>query len=85
MKYIVTIVFLLISVVPLKAQKNDPDKILSHAKGQTEIMLTNVKGVLDTANPTLVSPRTLENDKLKVVTSRDWTSGFFSRLIMVFI
>ncbi len=77
MKYIVTIVFLMISAVPLKAQKNVPDKILAHAKGQLEIMLTNVKGIIDTANPTLVSPRTLENDKLKVVNSRDWTSGFF--------
>ncbi len=77
MKYIITIVFLLITVVPLKAQKIDLIKVLGHAEGQTEIMLTNVKGVLDPANPTLVSPRTLENDKLKVVTSRDWTSGFF--------
>ena len=27
--------------------------------------------------PELVAPRTIENDQLKMVTSRDWTSGFF--------
>jgi rhamnogalacturonyl hydrolase YesR len=81
MKYITTICFLLITIVPVEAQKIDIIKTLSHAESQTEIMLRNVKEVINPANPTLISPRTLENDKLKVVSSRDWTSGFFPGLL----
>ena len=81
MKYITTICFLFMTVVPVKAQKIDIIKTLSPAESQTEIMLRNVKEVINPANPTLISPRTLENDKLKVVSSRDWTSGFFPGLL----
>lgn len=75
MKYLIIIGVLLITGMSVIGQKIDTSKTLNHAESQTEIMLINVKTVLD--NPTSVSPRTLENEKLKVVSSRDWTSGFF--------
>lgn len=75
MKYTLVIGVFLINVLTVTAQKIDIVKTLTHAEAQTDIMLANVNVVLD--NPSMVSPRTLENDKLKVVSSRDWTSGFF--------
>ncbi len=40
-------------------------------------MLTNVAEIR-TGKPELVAPRTLENGQLKMVPSKDWTSGFFA-------
>ena len=51
-------------------------KEISKAEFQTNLMLKEIFKA-DNKNGTLVSPRTLEDDKLKLVTSKDWTSGFF--------
>lgn len=57
-------------------QKPNIKKILNHAEQQTSLMLTEIQK-LDHKSGTLVSPRTLENGELKLVASKDWTSGFF--------
>ncbi|RZM26485.1 MAG: glucuronyl hydrolase [Pedobacter sp.] len=60
------------------AQKPNLKKAFSLAETQTLLMLKEVAQAKTVAkNPDLVSPRTLENGQLKLVASRDWTSGFF--------
>jgi unsaturated chondroitin disaccharide hydrolase len=59
---------------PALAQKPDVKKAFKSAAEQTEYMLKLVKQ--DTSK-TKVSPRTFEKGKFKMVSSRDWTSGFF--------
>jgi unsaturated chondroitin disaccharide hydrolase len=51
-------------------------KIFSDAEKQTDLMLQEIPAA-KVGHPELVSPRTLENGQLKLVSSRDWTSGFF--------
>ena len=43
---------------------------------QTKLMLSEIPGARGDKND-LVSPRTVENGNLKLVNSKDWTSGFF--------
>ncbi|NJM78458.1 MAG: glucuronyl hydrolase [Flavobacterium sp.] len=45
-------------------------------ESQTDLMLSEIKKV-DTKDGTLVTPRTIDDGKLKLVPSKDWTSGFF--------
>jgi len=60
------------------AQKPDVKKAFSQAEKQTLLMLKEIaQAKAEGNNPNLVSPRTLENGQLKLVASRDWTSGFF--------
>ena len=58
------------------AQKPNVKKVLKHAESQTDLMLNEIQKA-DDKSGTLVSPRTLENGELKLVASKDWTSGFF--------
>ena len=58
------------------AQKPNVNKIVTHATHQTNLMLNEI-GKADHESETLVSPRTLVDRKLKLVASKDWTSGFF--------
>jgi unsaturated chondroitin disaccharide hydrolase len=59
------------------AQKVKIDKAFDHAAKQTSVMLLEIEKAKKTAKPEQVSPRTLEEGNLKLVASRDWTSGFF--------
>jgi unsaturated chondroitin disaccharide hydrolase len=64
------------------AQKPDIKKAFQHAEIQTLQLLKETELAKDEVNKSaagkdLVSPRTLENGNLKLVTSKDWTSGFF--------
>jgi len=53
-------------------------KAFAQADRQTLLMLKEIEKVKAEAKKTdLVTPRTLENGKLKLVASKDWTSGFF--------
>src|SRR5258705_13333550 len=47
---------------------------------QTALMLQEITKA-KMANPDLVSPRTLDKGELKLVASRDWTSGFFPGIL----
>ena len=51
-------------------------KTLADAEEQTEVMLKEIQAAKQNKTD-LVSPRTIENGELKLVSSRDWTSGFF--------
>ncbi len=51
-------------------------KVFSEAEQQTTVMLQNIQATKK-SNTDLVSPRSIEKGELKLVSSRDWTSGFF--------
>ena len=51
-------------------------KTFADAEEQTEVMLKEIQSAKQDKTE-LVSPRTIENGELKLVSSRDWTSGFF--------
>ncbi len=55
-------------------QETKPD-IISHVSQQMEYAVQLADQFKDSV---LVAPRTTENDKLKLVRARDWTSGFFA-------
>ncbi|MFC5284393.1 glycoside hydrolase family 88 protein [Pedobacter alpinus] len=57
-------------------QKLHFQKEVSHAETQTKLMLQEIPKAENNGG-SLVSPRTLENGELKLVASKDWTSGFF--------
>ena len=50
--------------------------VFTDAEKQTKLMLQEITKA-KSANTELVSPRTLNKGELKLVASRDWTSGFF--------
>ena len=54
-------------------------RVIAEAEKQTLILLQEIKAAKAAlpANTELFSPRTLENGNLKLVPSKDWTSGFF--------
>jgi len=77
MKYgIVASALLAVSGLVAQAQKVDLPKVFADAEKQTQVMLQEIPKVKN-EKPDLVSPRTVEDGQLKMVTSRDWTSGFF--------
>lgn len=58
------------------AQQVKTASVMKDAAAQTRVMLSEIPAAKKERND-LVSPRTLENGELKLVPSRDWTSGFF--------
>ena len=65
-----------IQLIPVATNKLSLPKIFADAEQQTKLMLSEIPKA-NNSNPELVSPRTLENGRLKLVPSKDWTSGFF--------
>ncbi|MEJ8818612.1 glucuronyl hydrolase [Lacibacter sp. H407] len=71
------------------AQKVKVNKVFADAEKQTKVMLAEIPQAKATGSAAtvgvspggsgqeLVSPRTLDSGRLKLVSSRDWTSGFF--------
>jgi rhamnogalacturonyl hydrolase YesR len=59
------------------AQSIDTKKVFQDAGKQMELMETNVIAKKDSG----VSPRTIVNGELKMVSSRDWTSGFYPGIL----
>ena len=72
-KIIVAFSFLLLELTSIS---QSTDQIFSDAGKQTKVMLKEI-AIAKVANPDLFSPRTIENGQLKLVSSKDWTSGFF--------
>jgi unsaturated chondroitin disaccharide hydrolase len=70
------LLLLLTGFAMLASQAQDAGKVFSDAKEQTMVLFGEVLRA-GAGESGLVSPRTLENGKLKLVASRDWTSGFF--------
>ncbi|NII26630.1 glucuronyl hydrolase [Pseudoflavitalea sp. X16] len=60
----------------IQAQQVKLPTVWADAEKQTQVMLQAVPAAKGDKTD-LVSPRTIENGKLKLVASRDWTSGFF--------
>lgn len=58
------------------AQGKKMSHVFADAEKQTTVMLSEIPKA-NAAKPELVSPRTLDKGELKLVASRDWTSGFF--------
>ena len=77
MKYFLSVLLLLMSVSISNAQQVDIKGAFSHAGQQTRVLLKEIEKAPKGAQNELVSPRTVEEGKLKLVRSRDWTSGFF--------
>ncbi|GAB2812819.1 glycoside hydrolase family protein [Ferruginibacter profundus] len=73
----VTTFLLVITTLVTNAQKINVSKVIAAAEQQTTVMLQNIPLAKD-GKTDLVSPRTIENGKLKLVPSKDWTSGFFA-------
>lgn len=62
------------------AQKVNVKKAVSNAEKQIDYMLKEIPAAT-AETPNLVSPRTVEDGKLKMVAGRDWTSGFFPGML----
>jgi hypothetical protein len=78
-----------VQFVPVAKQSVSLPKVFADAEQQTKVLLNEIpeaqaskSGATSGVTPgstgsELVSPRTLENNQLKLVSSKDWTSGFF--------
>ncbi|WP_406826580.1 glycoside hydrolase family 88 protein [Pedobacter sp. KACC 23697] len=64
------------SISVVKAQQVNVAKAFASAAKQTDVLIKNVDSARKIKS-NLVSPRTVENGQFKMVTSKDWTSGFF--------
>ena len=62
--------------IPIQSSSIDLPHIIAGAEKQTELLLHEITAISH-PDSLLFSPRTLENGRLKLVASRDWTSGFF--------
>ena len=76
MKCAIIITLFLVAGFTINEQKVDLAKTFSDAEQQTRLMLQSIPPAKK-GNADLVSPRTIEKGELKLVASRDWTSGFF--------
>jgi len=80
MKKTINILMLILLVVAISmsicTQKLFAQKAVKNAELQTDLLLKEISKA-DNKNGTLVSPRTIEKGELKLVASKDWTSGFF--------
>ena len=65
----------LLSVAAL-AQPVNSKKVFAESAAQTRLLIAEVPTAKN-GKEDLVTPRTVENGKLKLVASRDWCSGFF--------
>ena len=74
-KYSILFVFV-IACFNLTAQPVKLKKVMKSAAKQTQVMLHAIAAASNDSTDA-VSPRTLVDGKLKLVSSRDWTSGFF--------
>lgn len=77
MRYCIIILQAILFTALVHAQKVDVKKAFSNAGSQISVMLNEVKQEETAGKNNLVSPRTLEDGKFKLVVSKDWTSGFF--------
>lgn len=75
MKYLLSLTLLIYSITSVSAQKTNVKKQFEFSQNQTSLMLKEIKKA--DAKPSEFSPRTVENNKLQLVASNDWTSGFF--------
>jgi rhamnogalacturonyl hydrolase YesR len=75
MKYILSCLLGIFVLSSCKVQKVNVKNQFEFVEKQTDYMLQQIQQT--DVKPNQVSPRTVENGKLKMVGSGDWTSGFF--------
>jgi len=80
LKINLTCAVLLCFTAAVKAQKVNVTKALIPAEKQVNILLKKSEAAI-TIDAKFIAPRTIENDQLKLVAGRDWTSGFFSGML----
>ena len=80
LKINLTLAVLLCLTAAVNAQKVDVAKALIPAEKQVAILLEKSEAAI-AGDIKFIAPRTLENDQLKLVVGRDWTSGFFSGML----
>lgn len=80
LKINLTCAVLLCLTAAVKAQKVDVAKALVPAEKQVDILLKKSEAAI-TVDAKFIAPRTVENEQLKLVAGRDWTSGFFSGML----
>jgi alpha-L-fucosidase len=76
-----------VQLIPVATSPIQLSKVFKEAEQQTQVMLEEIpkakmarsgaSGMTPGSSGELVSPRTLDSMQLKLVPSRDWTSGFF--------
>ena len=77
-KVIIIIIIVVSGISRVFAQDIKLPAIFSDAEKQTELMIEEILKA-KSSNADRVSPRTLDSaGNLKLVASRDWTSGFFT-------
>ncbi|MBO9635183.1 MAG: glycoside hydrolase family 88 protein [Chitinophagaceae bacterium] len=76
MKQVSSLVLFCILCMATQAQQINLPAVITDAEKQTGLMLKEISRIRKD-KPELVTPRTLDNGELKLVASRDWTSGFF--------
>lgn len=67
---------LLVVVLSSCSRQLQVSRVVADAERQTDVMLQEIPKAKG-GRAELVSPRTLDKGELKLVASRDWTSGFF--------
>jgi unsaturated chondroitin disaccharide hydrolase len=75
-KFLASIIVIAGFCATASAQRTKLPEVFKDAEAQTQKMLEEV-ATKNATNPELVSPRTIDKGELKMVASRDWTSGFF--------
>jgi len=75
MKFPLLVIVFLFSITFSYSQKPQVKRGFKTAEAQSTLMLQEIP--LAKEKPEQVCPRALDNSKLKLVSSRDWTSGFF--------
>ncbi|RXF71235.1 glycoside hydrolase family 88 protein [Arcticibacter tournemirensis] len=81
MKYCLIILHIVLLTGVSQAQNINVEKVFRRAGAQVSVMLDEVTNADTAGKVKLVSPRTYENGQLKMVQSRDWTSGFFPGIL----
>ncbi|MBK0383933.1 glycoside hydrolase family 88 protein [Pedobacter sp. SD-b] len=79
MRKSLSFIILMIVCLSTYAQKTNVKHEFRFAENQVKLMLHEIKNQSPVSNE--VSPRTLENGKLKLSDSGDWTSGFFPGIL----
>src|SRR4026209_916088 len=75
-RIIASLPIMFMSLLSAHAQDIKLAKVFADTEKQTKIILEEIPKA-KAGNADLVSPRTLNKAELKLVASRDWTSGFF--------
>ncbi|RNL55900.1 glycoside hydrolase family 88 protein [Pedobacter jejuensis] len=77
-KFFIIVVLIVVSCLKAKSQKVNVKDEFQFAQGQLSLMLNEIDQI---SAGKLVSPRTIENGRLKMTDAGNWTSGFFPGML----